>query len=242
MQERTEAVVLRGVDYSETSRIVTFFTPGRGKVSCMARGVRRKNSVVAPVLDVLNRVELVYLWKDGRSIQALTEASLLDGFRGIKEVLDKSLYAAFPAELVYKIAHENEPSEGLYRTFVEGLYRLAAWPGSVRVHVCWQVVQILSSAGYEPSTGICCECGEPVGTGTGFAFHGGVTCSRCPSDRTLPSSDCAILGALVANRTACPTLDSVGSVYGLIGRYAARQVESDFRSIRVIEEMMQNGK
>lgn len=238
MQERSEAVVLRGVDYSETSRIVTFLTPDRGKLACMARGVRRKNSVMAPVIDVLNRVEIVYNWKDGRGIQAITEASLLDGFHGIKEVLEKSLYAAFPAELAYKIAHENEPSEGLYRVLVHGLTLLAAWQGSARVHACWQVVQLMSVAGFEPSVEVCCLCGNPVGTRAGFVFSGGMTCSDCFSDRTLSQTDRLILGALVVNRATCPELDDVGSVYGLICRYAARQIESDFRSIRVIDEIL----
>ena len=238
MQERSEAVVLRGVDYSETSRIVTFLTPDRGKLACMARGVRRKNSVMAPVIDVLNRVEIVYVWKDGRGIQALTEASLLDGFRGVKEVLEKSLYAAFPAELALKIAHENEPSENLYRVLVQGLTLLAAWEDSARVHACWQVVQMLSVSGFEPSIEVCCQCGQPVGARAGFAFSGGMTCSGCSSDRTLSQADRAVLGALVSSRTMCPELEEVGSVYGLICRYAARQVESDFRSIRVIEEML----
>ena len=238
MQERSEAVVLRGVDYSETSRIVTFITPERGKLACMVRGVRRKNSPMAPVIDVLNRVEIVYIWKDGRGIQALTEASLLDGFRGVKEVLEKSLYAAFPVELAHKIAHENEPSESLYRVLVQGLTLLAAWEGSARVHACWQVIQLLSVAGFEPSIEVCCLCGQPAGVRAGFSFSGGMTCSECASDRMLSPTDRTVLGALVANRTMCPELDEVDSVYSLICRYAARQVESDFRSIRVIEEML----
>ncbi|HNT88720.1 MAG TPA: DNA repair protein RecO, partial [Candidatus Hydrogenedentes bacterium] len=94
-QERTEAVVLRGVDFSESSRIVTFLTPDRGRVACLAKGARRKNCPYAAALDTFNRVELVYYWKDGRNVQTLGEAALLDAYPGIKGDLEKSVYAAF---------------------------------------------------------------------------------------------------------------------------------------------------
>ena len=54
-QEKTEAIVLRGVDFSESSRIVTFLSPERGRLTCIAKGARRKNSGVSAVLDTFNR-------------------------------------------------------------------------------------------------------------------------------------------------------------------------------------------
>ena len=133
-QERTEAVVLRGVDFSETSRIVTFLTPDRGKVACMAAGARRSKSSLSGVLDTFNRLEIVYYWKDGRSVQRLAEASVLDTYPLIKADLDKLVCASFPLEIAYKAAQENEPSEALYSTLVSGLVSMAQWAGDGRTH------------------------------------------------------------------------------------------------------------
>ena len=113
-QEKTEAVVLRGVEFSETSRIVTFLTPRRGRVACIAKGARRKGSPMAAVLDTFNRVDMVYYRRQGRQVQTLAEAALLDGFPGLKGDLDRSLFAAIPLEIAFRVAHENEPSEALY--------------------------------------------------------------------------------------------------------------------------------
>ena len=110
-QEKTEGVVLRGVDFSESSRIVTFLTPDRGRLTCMAKGARRRNSRLGPVLDTLNRVELVYFWKEGRDVQPLAEATLLDGFPGVKGDIERSLHTAVPLEVAYKVAQANEPSQ-----------------------------------------------------------------------------------------------------------------------------------
>ena len=65
-------------------------------------------------MDTFNRLELVYYWKEGRSVQKLAEATLLDGFSSLKSDLDKALYAAFPLEVAYRAAQEDEPSHELY--------------------------------------------------------------------------------------------------------------------------------
>lgn len=236
-EERSEAIVLRGVDFSETSRIVTFLTPGRGKVACMAKGARRRNSPMAAVLDALNRVDLVYYWKDGRGVHPMGEASLLDGFRGIKEDLERTLYAAFPIELAYKVAHENEPSEALYAVLASGLTQLAAWRHDARGFACWHVLQLLSAAGFEPSVDACGVCGGDLTDNGGFSYGSGLTCASCQRDRRVTSEERQTLQLLMNERTACPVLPGVGYVYDMVCRFAARQVESDFRSVRVIEDM-----
>ena len=242
-QERTEAVVLRGVDFSETSRIVTLLTPDRGRFACIAKGARRKSSPLAAILDTLNRVEIVFYWKDGRDVQPLGEATLLDGFAPIKHHLEKSTYAAFPLEVASKVAHENEPSQHLYVTLVRGFEGLANWPGDVQAHACWQVIQLLSVAGFEPTLDACAVCGGAVSEGdtfregVPFSYEGGVTCPACPNDRRLTPEEYACLVALVRSRETCPSTKDVKEVYRALCRYVVRQLETDFRSTRVINQM-----
>ncbi len=236
-QERTEAVVMRGVDFSETSRIITFLTPDRGRLTCMAKGARRKQSPLAPALDTFNRLEIVYYWKDGRAIQQLGEASVLDGFAGIKSRLEKAVFASFPLELAEKVAHDNEPSRELYATLVRGLEKLVEWTGDTRAHACWQVVQLLSAAGFEPTLDACVDCARTVSGAPGFAYRGGVTCPACVADVRLTAEQHAIMRALVRERDACPLVGDARSVYVIVRTYAARQLEVDFRSVRVIDEM-----
>lgn len=239
-QERTEAVVLRGVDYSETSRIVTFLSPDRGRLTCMAKGVRRKNSPLSVVIDTFNRVEAVYYWKDGRGIQLLAEASLLDGFGPLKADLEKAAFASLPLEIAYRVAHENEPSYALYATLVRGFESLCVWPGEARAHVCWQVIQLLIAAGFEPTLTSCVECGQVVSDRSdvvGFSYKGGVTCPDCGSDARLTSGQYVGLLELAGNRDVCPRIDDVSGLYPILCRLAVRQLDTDFRSVRVIDEM-----
>lgn len=236
-QEKTEAVVLRGVDFSETSRIITFLTPQRGRMACLAKGVRRKNSPLGAALDTFNRVELVYYWKDGRQVQTLADAALLDGFAGIKAQLERSAYAGFPLELAYKVAHENEPSEELYAVLTHGLERLAAWPGDARTHVDWQVMRLLQAAGFAPVVDQCVQCGSLLPATPGFSYAGGAVCRACASDRRLSAEEFVALRRMAEAAEGCPCEQAPAGVFHVLRHYAARHLETDFRSVRVLEDM-----
>ncbi|HJP34424.1 MAG TPA: DNA repair protein RecO [Gammaproteobacteria bacterium] len=236
-QERSEALVIRGVNFSETSRIVNFLCPIRGRLVCMAKGARRPKSQLAGLLDTFNRLELVYYWKDGRSVQQLGDAALLDGFRGLKADLAKSTFGALPLELAHKVSNENEPSEELYSELLHGLEQLEDWSGDVRTHVCWQVFRLLSAAGFEPSLEACVRCGKPAGPRAGFAYEGGVTCGACPSDRKAELSTLESLRLFAGSREKCPRASVSHEAYHILRHFAMRQLETDFRSARVIEQM-----
>ena len=239
-QERTEAIVLRGVDFSETSRIVTFLTPARGRVACLAKGARRKNSPFAAALDTFNRVEVVYYWKDGRNVQNLAEAAILDTFGGIKHDLEKTAYGAFVLEMAGRTAHENEPSEALFSALVNGLRSLDTWRGEARAHACWQAARLLSEAGFEPVLDRCVQTGAPVGPSPLFSYEGGVVADGRPADRRLSPDAYRALRALVASHDACPNVLVPEEVPVILTHYAARHLETNFRSTRVIQEMFGN--
>lgn len=237
-QEKTEAVVLRGVEFSETSRIVTFLTPARGRLACIAKGVRRKGSPMAAVLDTFNRVDMLYYFRQGRQVQILAEAALLDGFPGLKGDLGRSVFAAVPLEIAYRVAHENEPSEALYAALAGGLEQMDRWSGDARTHACWQVWRLLAAAGFEPGLDVCVHCGGAVADGAGFALDGGAVCRACPSEAALPAALLAQFKALRGAERSCPFPEMPAAGFGLLARYAAHHLECGLRSVRVAEETM----
>jgi DNA repair protein RecO (recombination protein O) len=237
-QERTEALVLRGVDFSETSRIVTLLTPHRGLVACMVKGVRRPKSPFAASLDTMNRVEAVVYWKDSRNVQLLAEAALLDDYGAVKRDLDKVTLAGFPLELALRTARENEPSDGLFGTLAHGLEQLARWPGPAKVHCCWQVLQLLTVAGYQPELDVCAHCGGALGASPRFAYDSGAVCDECPGDRRLSAEDFRALRLMQDQIESCPPIEAAGAMLSVLRYFAARHLETDFRSMRVIDQMV----
>ena len=71
----------------------------------------------------------------------------------------------------------------------------------------------------------------------GVAYDGGVTCARCHADRRLSRAGYAALCALQAADTVCPEIEEAEEVFQTLRFYAECQIESSFRSVRVIEDI-----
>lgn len=147
---QTEVLVLRKVDFSETSMIVTFLSPQRGRMACLAKGARRKGSSLNAALDTFNRLELTYTWKDSRQVQNLVEASVINTYGAIKKSVSRSAAAAFILDIALHASWENHPVPELYDAVVRGLETLSmkdADPCTEAVHA---VYALLKATGIAP--------------------------------------------------------------------------------------------
>lgn len=83
---RTKAIVLKRTNYGETDRILNLLTP-EGKISALAKGVRKEKSRLAGGIEIFCLSEVV-LHKGKSDMATLTSASMLEFYRGILMDLD----------------------------------------------------------------------------------------------------------------------------------------------------------
>lgn len=121
---RTEAIVLRSIDYGETSQIVTLFTRRKGKLAVMARGARRPKSRFGSTLQPMSYTQVVFYHKGSRSVQTLSESSHVRAFHGLTRSLEGLSYGLRTVELVYALLQEEEENPTVFNLLVEVLERL----------------------------------------------------------------------------------------------------------------------
>lgn len=141
---KVEGVILKRRNFGEADRILTVLTYQKGKILCLAKGVRRINSRRAGNVELLNRVSL-YLHQ-AKSFLILTEASSLDTYQKLKEDLTLSTYAFHIIELVDKLTAENQENRILYEHLVSVLQRLSRKPRQILVRAF--EAKILSNLGF----------------------------------------------------------------------------------------------
>lgn len=141
---KTEGIILKRRNFGEADRILTVFTFHRGKVTVMAKGVRRITSRRAGNVELLNRVAMFL--HPGKQFLILTEATSLDTFQKLKEDLTLSTYAYHVIELVDKLTAENQENQILYTHLVEVLKRLSTNPRQIFIRAF--EVKILSLMGF----------------------------------------------------------------------------------------------
>ncbi len=85
---RTEAIILRRINYGESDRILQLLTPQNGKLSGIAKGVRREGSKLAGGIELLAVTDLVVRY--GKSdMGIITSARLKKFFTFIMEDYDR---------------------------------------------------------------------------------------------------------------------------------------------------------
>lgn len=141
---KTEGVILKRRNFGEADRILTIFTLHRGKISVMAKGVRRITSRRAGNVELLNRVSM-FLYP-GKQFLILTEAESLNAYPKLKEDLTLSTYAYHIIELIDKLTAENQENRNLYIEIVEVLKRLERNPRQILVRAF--EAKILSNLGF----------------------------------------------------------------------------------------------
>lgn len=88
---RTQAFVLRRIDYGEADRILNLITP-LGQISAIARGVRKSKSKLGGGIEMLSLVDLVLV--DGRGeMKTVTSARLVQYFDQILTDYDRLTFA-----------------------------------------------------------------------------------------------------------------------------------------------------
>jgi len=176
---KTEAIVLRSLRYGEADRILHLYTPDRGKVSAIAKGVRRARSRFGGRLEPFFRLALVL--HEGRSdLLTVTSAETLAGHRRLREDAGALDVAARAADAVARLFGDGEAHRGVYHLLANELTLLDAQPAQAsRGNALAFRAKLLLAAGFAPQLAGCASCGardELVGF-SGAA--GGMVCAGC---------------------------------------------------------------
>jgi DNA repair protein RecO (recombination protein O) len=193
---REQGVVLRTYKLGEADRIINILTPGRGKVRCVAKGVRKTSSRLGGRMEPYSHVDLQLY--EGRNLDIVTQAQLITSFSEVRADFDLSTCAAGVVEAADRIAQEGEQSNRAFLLVLEALRRLGAAPDEPQGVLDAFVLRLASAAGYHPITEACAACGRAydpaTATGEPVGFHiaaGGVLCARCrppQAQRVMPGT------------------------------------------------------
>ena len=185
--EKSDAIVIRTVDFSESSLVLELFSRDFGKIRGIAKGARRLKNSFDSALDLLTRISLSFIRKNSDALDLLTEAKLITRFHTRRSGLPGLYAGCYLAELLQMTTEEGEALPELYDLAVE---TLAGFEEGVRIEEnLWRFQWcLLENLGERPSMETCIVCGTPIsfedeirfGRNVGFALlDGGTVCADC---------------------------------------------------------------
>jgi DNA repair protein RecO (recombination protein O) len=179
---RTQAVVLGHIEYGEADRILKLFTMEKGKISAIAKGVRKIRSRKAGHLEPFMRVNL-FLAK-GRHLDIITQAETVDPYTGLREDLEGIAHASYVMEVVDRFTYEEGQNTGIFRLLVNTLSRLEKRDNRETV-IHYYEMRLLDLLGFRPQLFECVDCGAEIKAEDQYfsPLVGGIICPKCGSGR-----------------------------------------------------------
>jgi DNA repair protein RecO (recombination protein O) len=176
---KTEGIVLRSLRYGEADRILHLYTPYRGRVSAIAKGVRRARSRFGGRLEPFFRLDLV-LYEGRSELLTVTSAETVAAHPRLREDAGALDGAARACEAVARVFDEGDPHAGVYHLLANELALLDGEPARAgRSNALAFRLKLLLAAGFAPHLASCASCGERDHL-VGFSgAAGGVVCAAC---------------------------------------------------------------
>jgi len=246
----TEAVVLERRDFGEADRLLTLYTPVRGKVRAIARGSRRTTSRLAGHVELFTHTRV--LLASGRNLDIVTQCELLRGYERLREDLWRLALGYHVVELVNRFSEERLENYDVWQALLEVLDQLDAddFRGCLSPELSVRLfeLRLLNALGYRPQLRVCTGCGsalEPIENYFAAAV-GGLLCPPCAEGqpalvpvavetvkvlRVLQDGDHALAGRLRLPPETLPEMERV------LRRHIIHVLEHDLHTTHLLDEL-----
>ncbi len=158
MHLTVKGLVLRVTDYNDRDALLTILTPGHGKLTVKARGLRRKNSPLVAPCQLLAYGEFVLF--EYRGQYTVNDAFSIELFQELRRDLAALSLGTYFAQVCDLISQEDLPSPELLSLLLNCLHGLS------RLHLPERKVKAVFElraaclAGYTPDLIGCHICGS----------------------------------------------------------------------------------
>lgn len=112
--ERTEGIVIKCKDLTETSQLVWLYTKNHGKCKVVAKGSRKRSKRFKSKLDLFSQNEMVFYYHPKNDLHTLSEYEVIDPFTEIRSDISKMAVASYMIELLDSLVGIEDPNLKIY--------------------------------------------------------------------------------------------------------------------------------
>lgn len=150
-------LVLRVTQYNDADALLSVLTPTHGKLTVKARGLRRRNSLLAASCQLLAYSEFTLF--EYRGMFTINEAHSIELFQKLRADLPKLSLGTYFAQVSEVISQEDMPSPELLSLLLNSLHALAyTGADELQVKAVFEL-RCACLAGYAPELNGCWNCG-----------------------------------------------------------------------------------
>ncbi len=152
-QFRSQAIILSRRDFGESDRLLTLFTPERGKIRAIAKGARKPQGKLSGHVELFARSDVMI--HRGRNLDIISQAEMVEPYLGLREDLRRSAYANYVAELLDRFTADEDINQSeLFELLHQTLGRVAD-AADPRLAARYYELRLLDLAGFRPELMAC---------------------------------------------------------------------------------------
>lgn len=118
----TDGIIIKRRELGESDKLLTVLTPHQGKITVLAKGIRKIRSRRAAHLELFNRVLLTIRY--GKSLDLVTEAEVKESYGTIRNDLTRVAYAYRMVEEIDRLCPEKQAHPEIFSLLVDTLQHL----------------------------------------------------------------------------------------------------------------------
>ena len=150
-QQLTTGIILRRTDYGEADRIISLLTPEHGKLSLVAKGVRKVKSKLAGGIELFSVSHITYLApRTGSGLGTLVSARLDKHYDHIVKDIDRTMLGYDLIKQLDK-ATEDNPEPAYFELLQQAFEALNDATIDRQLIKLWFDAQLLRLSGHTPN-------------------------------------------------------------------------------------------
>lgn len=156
---RAEGIILRRHDFGEADRLLTVYTREWGKIKVIAKGARKPQSRKTGHVELFMRTQMQIA--TGKQLDLVTQAELIEPYRGLGQSLVRATYAGYAVELLDSFTPEKEPNSTLFQLLADALEWFSQ-SDNLMLAARFYEMKLLSLVGFQPQLFYCVVTNRPI--------------------------------------------------------------------------------
>lgn len=187
MEYKYTGIILNKRDIGETDRIYNIYTLEQGKISAIARGVRKAQSKLAGHLENYYLVDLTVM--RNRGMGNIASSIVENNFKNIRNNLESLEKVFRTTKTLNRLINDQEKDVDvffLFLDYLDSLNNIDAKSDETTKNLMTQcfIFKLLDALGYKIEINRCVKCEGKLSKNKNFFdySHGGIVCVDCAKD------------------------------------------------------------
>lgn len=245
MNQKTQGIIIKRMNFGEADRILTILTERFGKVKAIAKGVRKAKSKLAGSLEPFMLVDLIL--RPGATFFLVTGAEIVESYDSLHQDIQKISKAFYLGEIIDRFVEEHQVLARSFPVLHYSLKNIDAGASDLATRIF--ELKMIEAAGFQPQLYECVHCKTKLSDEQNYwdEVEGGVICGACQDKfrhgKRISNNAIKVLRLIEKNDHTLPDRLSLSDsdqseVSAILSDYIKSIIEREIRSARFMREVL----